>query len=885
MAAILLVAAYFRWVNIGDGLLGADDSVVTLLAFKVARYGQTIPLGQMSSVGLPQSPFNIYLYAIPYLISPDPRLARMFTGAMNVVAVALTYLIGKRYLGRRAALVSIALYAVHPEALVAGRGIWIQNITAPFVMLYILTGLSGYYDGKLWMRVAHIPMLSLAVQCHPAAILLAPITAILIVYDWYQKPSHRPQVVVHTFVGGLIALIAFVPWGLGLRHFLQGQQIEAVLSSLPNRGIAYAVESTYTMLGGWRNNILRPIQPALTALGAIWLTARVWPPRKRLPGLVVVLAYFLVPTLALIFNVKYRGYYLWPELPNAFLIQGALVGGLFAGRSVTGWLAGLRNWRGMMNDRLLRWFAPPLVTLLIGTHIVYAFTPPESYLGHLPSLDKQIAAINLAEARARVTGRDLILLARDTGNEPPYSWEVLNEGRDARVVWHGRALPLPLSGAVMVGFADYAARPFVFSGGDIVGEYFRIVDLPPADHFNPDLAPLQPIRLANGSTLFGFLRETPDSVPVASQPWTIFLIWRVDAPSAEDYKIFVHLINERGDKYAQLDVPALPVGQQRAGETVMSQLDFQIGGGLPPAGPLFLRFGMYDSAGQAQVLDESGNAMGDYGLIQIRGQSAPLAVWDNGLSLDDLTTADPQVQGPPLVVSATWHTAKQPSVDLRARWRLLGADGAPVFETNTDIVEGKATAELRAGVFAKAQYSLRLPTDVSAGGYTLELQLVDEDGKTLGEPYRSAIEIAARNRNFEPPPMPHAVNATFGQEIELLGYDLEQSSRTLRLVLNWQALGQIARDYKYFVHVWRGGQVVAQVDSVPGNYQYYTSWWAPNEVVSETIALDLASLEAGTYTLTTGFYDPATGERLPVTLSDGTRSGDEWVTLQNVPLR
>jgi hypothetical protein len=180
---------------------------------------------------------------------------------------------------------------------------------------------------------------------------------------------------------------------------------------------------------------------------------------------------------------------------------------------------------------------------------------------------------------------------------------------------------------------------------------------------------------------------------------------------------------------------------------------------------------------------------------------------------------------------------------------------------------------------------LRLPTAVSAGGYTLELQLVDDNGKTAGEPYRSAIEIAARDRNFEPPPTPHAVNATFGQEIKLLGYDLEQSGRTLQLVLNWQALGQIARDYKYFVHVWRDGQVVAQVDSAPGNYQYYTSWWAPNEVFSETIALDLASLDAGTYTLTTGFYDPATGERLPVTLANGALSADGWVSLSEIILR
>ena len=55
-------------------------------------------------------------------------------------------------------------------------------------------------------------------------------------------------------------------------------------------------------------------------------------------------------------------------------------------------------------------------------------------------------------------------------------------------------------------------------------------------------------------------------------------------------------------------------------------------------------------------------------------------------------------------------------------------------------------------------------------------------------------------------------------------------------------------------------------------------------MVSETVTLDLASLEAGTYTLTTGFYDPATGERLPVTLADGALSADGWVSLSEITL-
>jgi hypothetical protein len=39
-------------------------------------------------------------------------------------------------------------------------------------------------------------------------------------------------------------------------------------------------------------------------------------------------------------------------------------------------------------------------------------------------------------------------------------------------------------------------------------------------------------------------------------------------------------------------------------------------------------------------------------------------------------------------------------------------------------------------------------------------------------------------------------------------------------------------------------------------------WWARDEVVSETITLDLASLDAGTYILNTGWYDTLSQQRL-----------------------
>src|SRR5574341_2224328 len=113
---ILLLAAYLRWSKLGGDPLAMDDSVISLKAIGLARHGQWTLLGTVMSVGFWHSPLSVYLYAIPYSLSPDPRIARLFTGAWNTVAVALVYFIGARFFSRPAGIVAALLYAVHPEA-------------------------------------------------------------------------------------------------------------------------------------------------------------------------------------------------------------------------------------------------------------------------------------------------------------------------------------------------------------------------------------------------------------------------------------------------------------------------------------------------------------------------------------------------------------------------------------------------------------------------------------------------------------------------------------------------------------------------------------------------------------------------------------------------
>lgn len=884
---ILLLAAYLRSFNVGAVPLAVDDSVISLKAIDLARHGQWTLLGSVMSVGFWHSPLSVYLYAIPYSLSPDPRIASLFTGALNTAAVALVYFIGARFFSRPAGLIAALFYAVHPEAVGTGRGIWNPNLGAPFIMFYVATGLMGYCRDRRWARILHIPSLSLGVQCHPGAALLAPITAVLIFHAIRSHPTKWRSIMWHTALSGALATLTILPWGVGLYTAAQAGGVQAEIDTLPNRGLIYTVTTTYEGLGYWRKHFSQIIVPSLVAVGSLWLAARSLRRHNGIPGLVAVLGFFLVPTLALALNAKYRGFYLTSSFPNAFLIQGALIGGVAIGARSSGRGSKFWNWRGLLRTPFVRWIAPPLVSFIVGLHLIYVFTPPERIFGPSHSLDDQIAAINLAQRLAADTGRDLFLIAHDTGAEPPYQWELLNEGRHGRVIWHGRPLPLPANGAVMVGFASYDSRAFVFAGGQVYGEYFRIAKLPPAGQFKPNLPLLRPIRLSSGFTLLGLLTQPPDNLPVAGQTWTVYLISRVDTPGAEEFTLFAHLIDANGDKYAQLDAPALTPSHQRAGEHVLTQLDFQLGEGLPATGPLYLRLGMYNSAGQVQVLDDAGNGIGDYALIQIRGEAEPLATWEDGFALDQLTTDSPLLQGPPLNLTATWRFTQTPTRDLRLRWRLLTSGGITAFDQTTDLIAGVPASTVPAGTFASQHYSLRIPADLQPGAYTLELMPVDLQGQSMWKfqfVYPAPIDVVARARRFEAPPMGHAAGLTFGETLRLIGYDLIQDGSAVQLVLHWQAIGQIAQDYKYFVHVWRGGEVVAQVDSMPGAYQYLTSWWAPNEVFSETVMLDLGALEGGTYTLTTGFYDPTTGERLPVTLADGSQPADSWATLEEISL-
>ena len=105
------------------------------------------------------------------------------------------------------------------------------------------------------------------------------------------------------------------------------------------------------------------------------------------------------------------------------------------------------------------------------------------------------------------------------------------------------------------------------------------------------------------------------------------------------------------------------------------------------------------------------------------------------------------------------------------------------------------------------------------------------------------------------------------EQIQLLGYELQETAVSLRLTSFWQTTQPLSTSLKLFVHLLdpTTGELIAQSDGIPRQWTYPTNVWEPGEVVRDEVELSVADVATGTFELWIGWYDPETGARLPVT--------------------
>jgi hypothetical protein len=116
--------------------------------------------------------------------------------------------------------------------------------------------------------------------------------------------------------------------------------------------------------------------------------------------------------------------------------------------------------------------------------------------------------------------------------------------------------------------------------------------------------------------------------------------------------------------------------------------------------------------------------------------------------------------------------------------------------------------------------------------------------------------------------------ARFGGAIELVGYTLDEPrpGEALDIRLVWRALEPIDADLTVFVHLLGpDGQAWGQDDREPGHASFRTSAWRVGDVVVDRHEPPLSAAATGSVSACIGWYELASGRRLP------TADGDDGV--------
>jgi hypothetical protein len=169
------------------------------------------------------------------------------------------------------------------------------------------------------------------------------------------------------------------------------------------------------------------------------------------------------------------------------------------------------------------------------------------------------------------------------------------------------------------------------------------------------------------------------------------------------------------------------------------------------------------------------------------------------------------------------------------------------------------------------------------------VSVLDSAGQLAFETTLGSIGLTNRSRQFETPAISQPINIAFDTpaKLTLLGYDLPttttlaNNAAQLPINLYWRAETEMDTAYTVFIQLLNSaGQVVTQVDMQPLAGTAPTTTWLPGEIIADPYTLTLpVNVSPGTYSLITGIYNAATGQRLPVA------GGGNFVELTQVTVK
>lgn len=370
----------------------------------------------------------------------------------------------------------------------------------------------------------------------------------------------------------------------------------------------------------------------------------------------------------------------------------------------------------------------------------------------------------------------------------------------------------------------------------------------------------------------------------ASEPLQIKLFWQNRGLQPTE-QIYLRLVDVTG--FTWLETIAHPQAEfaEVAGQVeayIESEAELILPPGTPP-GQYFLKIGLMaarEEIGQFELPAAAAT-------IAIEPSTAPVETLSGqplnqplGPSLRLLTADLPSrfTLNPPTPQSLTLHW--QAESDIQTDYTLavqLWHDGDEAAYWLDRPTHGLyPTQQWQQGEQVRDLWQLDLATaqtkqPLSPGRYQLGLTLFDgSTSQQVAHAQLGPIELIDREHRFTPPPMQHRFEATFADQIHLLGFDLTQRPLTgyaaLDLKLYWQTQTPLDTSYTVFSQLLGpDGTVVGQHDGLPAEGRIPTTEWQAGEVIADRHTFDHSTDLVGDYRLIIGLYNSQDGRRLPVT--------------------
>jgi len=386
----------------------------------------------------------------------------------------------------------------------------------------------------------------------------------------------------------------------------------------------------------------------------------------------------------------------------------------------------------------------------------------------------------------------------------------------------------------------------------------------------------------------------------------VTLAWQAVTPLPADARISLRLAAADGALAAQSDDTLLsgwlPITGLPAGQVLLTFHRFKVPAGTLPGG-YRLELALTEPGGSAWKL-EDGQPILQLGQVTIAPADPAAAVdaWDEYKPFSGadcggeirLAGYDYSVtrarQGRGFAARLLWQAIRPPTADYTLLAELVDPAGQVWRDWHHAPAGGRApTSSWAAGQPVRDQVDLVLPANAPPGQDTLRLRLTwlrPDGGRLACRPgwlpawltggdsltLPGVQVVEEENRRFDLPPVANPVHAGFGDQLELLGYDLPaavvQPGGRLALTLFWRSRSSdIRASYSVFVHlVGPDGAIRGQQDKAPGERgKRPTSSWLTGEVIVDPVELELApDAPPGSYQLWVGMYLASTGERLPV---------------------